>query len=46
MSYENLLLYSAATPMYDDEKDEWDKSLDANDPNNFKNKNTDEEFIR
>ena len=38
ISYENLLLYSAATPLYDDEKDEddgWDESLDANNPDNF-----------
>jgi hypothetical protein len=32
MSYENLLLYSAATPLYDDEKDNWDDSIDANNP--------------
>lgn len=38
VSYENLLLYSAATPGYDDVKEEknvWDDSLDANNPNNF-----------
>ena len=38
MSYENLLLYSAATPGYDDvkeEEDTWDESLDANNPDNF-----------
>lgn len=35
MSYRNLLLYSAATPQYDDEKDTWDKKLDANNPDNF-----------
>lgn len=45
MSYENLLLYSAATPQYDDEKDDWDKSIDANDPNNFNN-STEEVFVR
>ena len=47
MSYQNLLMYSAATPHYDDEKDEWDDSIDANNPDNFKNTNEDEEeFIR
>lgn len=35
MSYRNLLLYSAATPQYDDEKSTWDSSLDANNPDNF-----------
>ena len=47
MSYENLLLYTAATPQYDDEKDEWDDSIDANNPDNFKNTNEEEEeFVR
>lgn len=37
MSYRNLLLYSAATPQYDDEKaKDWDESKDANNPDNFK----------
>ncbi len=45
MSYENLLLYSAATPQYDDEKDYWDESIDANDPGNFAD-GTDEVFVR
>lgn len=39
MSYRNLLLYSAATPQFDDEKGkdkEWDPKLDANNPDNFK----------
>ena len=40
MSYRNLLLYSAATPQFDDEKgdkkDNWDPKLDANNPDNFK----------
>ena len=35
MSYRNLLLYSSATPQYDDEKSTWDSSLDANNPDNF-----------
>lgn len=43
MSYENLLLYSKATPCYDDEKDEWDETLDANNPDNFKD-NKDEKI--
>lgn len=39
MSYRNILLYSAATPQYDDEKQsEWDASKDANNPDNFKGK--------
>lgn len=54
MSYKNLLLYSAAIPQFDDEKDTWDPKLDANNPDNFNNKtNTDstdaeeeEEFIK
>ena len=36
MSYKNLLLYAAAIPQYDDEKDNWDPKLDANNPDNFK----------
>lgn len=36
MSHDNLLLYSKATPSYYDEKDEWDDTLDANNPDNFK----------
>ena len=34
MSYRNLIMYSAATPQFDDVVNEWDESLDANDPNN------------
>lgn len=39
-SFENVLLFSRSTPSYDLDKeskkdDEWDASLDANDPNNF-----------
>lgn len=45
MSYENMVMYSAATPSYDDERDDWDEGIDANDPNNFKNKN-EEVFVR
>lgn len=36
MTFENLLLYQRATPLYDDEKDTWDESKDANNPENFK----------
>lgn len=48
ISYENLLLYSKATPCYDDAKDDWDASIDANDPGNFNNKDGNEEevFVR
>jgi hypothetical protein len=47
MSYENILMYTAATPSYNDEKDEWDDSIDANNPDNFKNNNDEEEeFVR
>lgn len=35
-SYANLLLYSAATPQYDDEDNDWDTSKDANIPSNYK----------
>jgi hypothetical protein len=38
------VLYTKATPYYDDEKDEWDDSLDANNPNNFSN-TEEEEFV-
>lgn len=37
MSYVNLMLYSAATPQFDDEKDTWDEKFDANNPDNFSN---------
>lgn len=52
ISYENLLLYSQASPSYDTDKkpeEEWDESIDANNPDNFKSKNDndeeEEEFI-
>lgn len=45
MTYENLIMYSAATPQFDDEKDEWDDSLDANNPDNFKKFNDKEIFV-
>lgn len=49
MSYRNLLLYSAATPQFDDEKkSKWDASKDANNPDNFKTKEggIEEEFVK
>lgn len=54
MSYRNLLLYSAATPQFDDEKEkEWNPKLDANNPDNFKpatdskkDSSEEEEFIK
>ena len=54
-SFENVLLFSRATPSYDtDEKEEkqeekWDPALDANNPDNFSinpnSDNEDEEYI-
>lgn len=47
LSYENLIMYSCAAPHYDDVKEEtWDDRLDANNPDNFKNNNNEEEFVR
>ncbi len=52
MSYKNLLLYAAAIPQYDDEKDNWNPKLDANNPDNFKQgtnglpETEEEEFIK
>ena len=45
ITYQNLIMYSLAAPHYDDIEDEWDESLDANNPDNF-NTNEEEEFIR
>lgn len=46
ISYENLLMYGAATPQYDDEKEpEWDESKDASNPDNFKDETDEEVFI-
>lgn len=44
MSYTNLIMYGASAPSYDDEEEEWDESLDANNPDNF-NDNEEEEFV-
>lgn len=39
------MMYSAAMPQFDDEKDTWDDDFDANNPDNFSN--TEEEtFVR
>lgn len=45
-SYENLLMYGYAAPSYDDEDEqEWDDSLDANNPDNFNDDDEEEEFV-
>jgi hypothetical protein len=49
-SWTNLTLYSAATPQFDDEDTkaggkEWDESKDANNPDNFNDKDDEEETI-
>lgn len=39
-------MYSAATPQYDDEKEsEWDESINANNPDNFKMEDDEEIYI-
>lgn len=46
ISYENLLLYSSAAPSYsssDKKEEEWDDSIDANNPDNFKDLDIEEE---
>ncbi len=35
ISYENVILYTRATPQYNDEKDDWDEEIDANVVGNF-----------
>lgn len=44
ISYANALLFASSLPDYSDDGKEdkggWDKSLDANDPNNFKQNTT------
>lgn len=46
ISWQNLILYSAATPQYDDEKENenFDASKDACDPNNFAGSEDEEYF--
>lgn len=46
ISYENLIMYGCAIPHHDDEKDDWDPSIDANNPDNFNSSNDEEEFVR
>lgn len=47
MSYENLIMYGNATPTFDSDKkeDDWDDSLDANNPANF-SQESEEEIVR
>ena len=45
ISYQNLIMYGCAAPHYDDVENEWDESLDANDPTNFSS-NDEEVFVR
>ena len=44
VTYQNLIMYSKVVPCYDDEQDDWDESIDANNPDNFSN-SADEEII-
>ena len=47
MSYDNLIMYGCAVPHHDDVKeDDWDPSIDANNPDNFKSSNDEEVFVR
>ena len=45
MSYENLIMYGYSTPAPESGKkdDDWDDSLDANNPDNFNSDNEEEE---
>ena len=45
MSYENLIMYGYSTPSPENSKkdDDWDDSLDANNPDNFSGDNEEEE---
>lgn len=49
ISYQNLILFSAAAPSYDDvndkEDEDWDDSIDANNPDNFNNGTDEEETV-
>lgn len=49
ISYQNLILYGNAAPAYitkTAEEEEWDDSIDANNPDNFKtDEDEEEEFI-
>ena len=47
ISYENLIMYSAATPQYDDEREpEWDATKDASNPDNFVEQGDEEVYVR
>lgn len=39
-------MYTHAAPHYDDKVDDWDDSIDANNPDNFNSDNNEEEFVR
>ena len=45
LSYENLIMYGYSLPSYDAASEEWDDSIDANNPDNF-NDLEDEEEVR
>lgn len=48
-SYESLVMYARATPVFDgaeDGADEWDEALDANDPRNTRATDGEEIFVR
>lgn len=50
ISYQNLVLYSSAAPSYSskEKEEEWDDSIDANNPDNFNGSqytDEDEEFV-
>lgn len=38
-------MYQRATPLFDDVKDNWDASKDANNPDNFNTGSDEEEFV-
>lgn len=47
ISYDNIIMYSAATPQYDDKKEpEWDATKDASNPGNFNDITDEEEYVR
>lgn len=45
ISYENLIMYGYSLPSYDgvSEQEEWDDSIDANNPDNFNDFEEEEE---
>ena len=45
-SYQNLMLYAAATPAFDDEEDTWNPEKDWNNPSNNTDTTDEEEFIK